>query len=116
MLSIFFLPLPDALVRYLPGERVSYQTEFDYTFPGPSRGKSGRCEMGLKIKDKSLKRWIVVCSSRAWLDAHFQRGMDRINVVEKVNRYGVQLESYQLDWSPIGMRSRTGISYPNDVY
>ncbi|AUX95207.1 hypothetical protein [Mixta gaviniae] len=101
MIAIFSLQIPSALVRYLPHQRLQYRTEFTVSFPGPSHGKSSRCEMGLWIKDQHLQRWIEFCSSKAWMDAHHQRGMDRIEVVEEVNQYGVRVLDYWFSWSPI---------------
>lgn len=101
LIGILSIQLPSALVRYLPHKRIQYLTEYDISFPGPSRGKSGHCEMGLWLKDRHLNRWIQFCSSRAWLKANCERGKDRIEVVEDVNRYGVKIVNYWCAWSPI---------------
>ncbi|MGY4562609.1 hypothetical protein ACVWZ0_000015 [Erwinia sp. TECH1] len=101
MIGVFSLQLPSALVRYLPHQSSQYLTEYDVSFPGPSRGKSGRCEMGLWLKDRHLNRWIQFCSSRAWLAEHCERGMDRMEVVEEVNKYGVRVVNFWCAWSPI---------------
>ncbi|HBV39053.1 MAG TPA: hypothetical protein DEF05_05035 [Erwinia sp.] len=101
MIGVFSLQLPSALVRYLPHQRLQYLTEYDVSFPGPSHGKSGRCEMGLWLKDRHLNRWIQFCSSRAWIAANCERGMDRIEVVEEANQYGVRVVNYWCAWSPI---------------
>lgn len=100
-IGVLSLQLPSALVRYLPHHRIQYLTDYDISFPGPSRGKSGRCEMGLWIKDRHLNRWIQFCSSRAWRTANCEKGMDSVEVVEEVNRYGVRIVNYWCAWSPI---------------
>ncbi|TDS96097.1 hypothetical protein EDF78_103567 [Rahnella sp. BIGb0236] len=98
-----FIGLPaltyyDYYVWFLSDNTVRYVTEYDVTFPGPSRGKSGHCEAGLLIKDKTLNRWITLCSSKAQLQKEHKQGMDGIYVVENVSRYGIRLIDTEFTW------------------
>lgn len=88
----------DYVVWFFPESTVSYVTDYDVIFPGPSRGKSSRCEAGLQIKDKTLGHWITLCSSKEELRQRRQQGMDGIYVVEQVNRYGVRLIDTEFTW------------------
>jgi len=86
------------LVWFFPEKTVSYVTEYDVTFPGPSKGKHGHCEAGLLIKDKTLGRWVTLCSSKEYLLKEHKQGMDGIYVVENVSRYGVRLTYTEFTW------------------
>ncbi|VXC64101.1 conserved membrane hypothetical protein [Enterobacterales bacterium 8AC] len=81
----------DYVAYFFHDKNVSYVTEYKFVFPGPSYGKYSRCDIGLKIKDKTLGQWITICSSSEELNYCRQKGMDKIHVVEQVSRYGVRL-------------------------
>lgn len=83
----------DYVVWFFPEKTVSYITDYNITVPGPSRGKSGQCEAGLKIKDQTLGYWITLCSSKKELQQRRKPGMDGIYVVEQINHYGIRLIS-----------------------
>ncbi len=100
-LCLFGLPglmYHEYIVWFFPEKTVRYITDYDVVFPGPSRGKSSRCEAGLQIKDKTLGRWITLCSSKQQLRQQRKQGMDGIYVVERVNRYGIRLISTEFTW------------------
>ncbi|MDW5500981.1 hypothetical protein R6Y99_14405 [Pseudomonas lundensis] len=86
------------VVWFFPEKTVSYVTEYDVVFPGPSTGKSSHCEAGLQIKDKTLGRWITLCSSKEALSQQRERGMDGIFVVEQVSHYGIRMIRTQFTW------------------
>ncbi|AHY06496.1 membrane protein [Serratia plymuthica] len=88
----------DYMVWFFPKKTVSYVTDYDVTFPGPSRGKHGHCEAGLQIKDKTLGHWITLCSSKEALRQQRKQGMDGIFVVEQVGHYGIRLISTTFTW------------------
>lgn len=100
-LCLFVVPgllYHEYVVWFFPEKTVSYVTEYDVVFPGPSTGKSSHCEAGLQVKDKTLGHWITLCSSKEELRQQRERGMDGIFVVEQVSHYGVRLVRTEFTW------------------
>ena len=86
----------DMYVYFYPDKVVSYDTEYKVVHPGPSKGKYGRCEAGLKIKDQHTGYWFNICYSDNEL------GKERIGdhgvvwVKTRINEAGSYLESYNV--------------------
>lgn len=84
-----------ATVAYLlPGEIISYKSSYDLRYPGPSKGKFGRCEAGLWIEDQSTNRWIELCTNKMDLDKNIQQGMQLVWVSARTNKIGSYIMSY----------------------
>src|SRR5476651_2000181 len=62
---VLSLHIYDVCTYLLPGEIVHYESAYELNIPGPSFGKSGRCEAGLRIKDLNTDRWIELCTSKS---------------------------------------------------
>ncbi|MGN5290205.1 hypothetical protein [Aeromonas sp. 11P] len=86
----------DMYVYYYPDKVVSYDTEYKVVHPGPSKGKYGRCEAGLKIKDKHTGHWFDLCYSDSELDKAQIRNYGEVWVKTRVNEAGSYLESYKV--------------------
>lgn len=86
----------DMYVYYYPDKVVSYDTEYKMVHPGPSKGKYGRCEAGLKIKDKHTGHWFDLCYSDSELGKAQIRNYGEVWVKTRVNEAGSYLESYKV--------------------
>ncbi|SNY37578.1 hypothetical protein SAMN05660659_04270 [Pseudomonas sp. LAMO17WK12:I6] len=84
----------DTATYLLPGKIISYKSSYELRYPGPSRGKFGRCEAGLWIEDKSTSRWIELCTNKMDLDKNIQQGMQLVWVSARTNRIGSYIMSY----------------------
>lgn len=78
----------------LPGEIVSYKSSYELRYPGPPRGKFGRCEAGLWIEDQSTNRWIELCTNKMDLDKNIQQGMQFVWVSACTNKIGSYIMKY----------------------
>ncbi|AWH89694.1 hypothetical protein [Limnobaculum parvum] len=87
----------DVYVYLFPEKTISYITEYKVSYLGPRRGKFGRCEAGLRIKEQYTGRWIEFCSSKEALKPGEQRkqGMNGVFVVAKVNKLGAYIVQYE---------------------
>jgi hypothetical protein len=86
----------DMYVYFYPDKVVSYDTEYKVVHPGPSKGKYGRCEAGLKIKDKHTGHWFNICYSDNNLGKEQIRDYGEVWVKTRVNEAGSYLESYKV--------------------
>ncbi|MDM5133556.1 hypothetical protein ACW5XW_20260 [Aeromonas piscicola] len=86
----------DMYVYFYPDKVVSYDTEYKVVHPGPSKGKYGRCEAGLKIKDKHTGYWFNICYSENNLGKEQIRDYGEVWVKTRVNEAGSYLESYKV--------------------
>ncbi len=86
----------DMYVYFYPDKVVSYDTEYKVVHPGPSKGKYGRCEAGLKIKDKHTGYWFNICYSDNNLGKEQIRDYGEVWVKTRVNEAGSYLESYKV--------------------
>lgn len=86
----------DMYVYFYPDKVVSYYTEYKVVHPGPSKGKYGRCEAGLKIKDKHTGYWFNICYSENNLGKEQIRDYGEVWVKTRVNEAGSYLESYKV--------------------
>jgi hypothetical protein len=86
----------DMYVYFYPDKVVSYDTEYKVVHPGPSKGKYGRCEAGLKIKDKHTGYWFNICYSDNNLGKDRIRDYGEVWVKTRVNEAGSYLESYKV--------------------
>lgn len=84
----------DTAAYLLPGKIISYKSSYELRYPGPSRGKFGRCEAGLWIEDQSTSRWIELCTNKMDLDKNIQHGMQLVWVSARTNRIGSYIMSY----------------------
>ncbi|PLR40901.1 hypothetical protein CYR55_06195 [Chimaeribacter californicus] len=101
--SLFLLLSLNAFEVYVylfPDKIISYVTDYDVTFPGPPRGRSGRCKAGLLIKDLHTSRWIELCSSKEALKISDKRkqGMDGMWITTKVNELGTYIVKYEFTY------------------
>ncbi|TFY89157.1 hypothetical protein DYL59_13085 [Pseudomonas kairouanensis] len=79
----------------LPGESVQYVSDYEIRMPGPSLGRSNRCEAGVWIKDLNTQQRIQLCASKADLDNQIQPGMDAVWVTAHSNEIGSYISGYQ---------------------
>lgn len=86
----------DMYVYFYPDTIISYDTEYKVVHPGPSKGKSGNCEAGLKIKDKHTGNWFNICYSNNKLGKERIRDYGEVWVKTRVNEAGSYLESYKV--------------------
>ncbi|WP_169046946.1 hypothetical protein [Aeromonas salmonicida] len=86
----------DMYIYFYPDKVVSYDTEYKVVHPGPSKGKYGRCEAGLKIKDKYTGLWFDLCYSDNELGKAQIRNYGEVWVKTRVNEAGSYLESYKV--------------------
>ena len=86
----------DMYIYFYPDKVVSYDTEYKVVHPGPSKGKYGRCEAGLKIKDKYTGLWFDLCYSDSELGKAQIRNYGEVWVKTRVNEAGSYLESYKV--------------------
>ncbi|MFZ4833179.1 hypothetical protein [Rouxiella sp. Mn2063] len=100
LLFVLTMNMFDVYVYLFPKEVTSYVTDYDISFPGPSRGKNGRCEAGLWIKERHTSRWIQLCSSKAELAVgeHHKQGMDGVLVTAKINSIGTYIINYEFTY------------------
>ncbi len=86
----------DMYVYFYPDKTISYDTEYKVVHPGPSKGKSGHCEAGLKIKDKHTGYWFNICYSNNKLGKERIGDYGVVWVKTRVNEAGSYLESYKV--------------------
>ncbi|WP_429193257.1 hypothetical protein [Aeromonas salmonicida] len=86
----------DMYVYFYPDKVISYDTEYQVVHPGPSKGKYGHCEAGLKIKDKHTGYWFNICYSNDKLGKEQILDYGEVWVKTRVNEAGSYLESYKV--------------------
>ncbi|VFB09658.1 Uncharacterised protein [Aeromonas salmonicida] len=86
----------DMYVYFYPDKVISYDTEYKVVHPGPSKGKYGHCEAGLKIKDKHTGHWFNICYSNDKLGKEQILDYGEVWVKTRVNEAGSYLESYKV--------------------
>ncbi len=86
----------DMYVYFYPDKIIGYDTEYKVVHPGPSKGKYGHCEAGLKIKDKHTGYWFNICYSNKKLGKERIRDYGEVWVKTRVNEAGSYLESYKV--------------------
>ena len=86
----------DMYVYFYPDKVISYDTEYKVVHPGPSKGKYGHCEAGLKIKDKHTGYWFNICYSNDKLGKEQILDYGEVWVKTRVNEAGSYLESYKV--------------------
>lgn len=57
----------DVYVYLFPDEVISYTSDYKIVFPGPSTGKSSRCEAGIWVKDVHTGQFKQLCTNREML-------------------------------------------------
>lgn len=85
----------DVCVYLFPDKVISYESEYDVVFPGPSIGKYGHCEAGLWLKDQNTSRWIQLCTNKEFLRSHHKQGMTGVWVTARVNKIGSYIVKYE---------------------
>lgn len=85
----------DIYVYLFPDKIISYESEYEVVFPGPSRGKHGHCEAGLWLKDQNTNRWIQLCTNKEYLHSHRKQGMTGVWVTARVNKIGTYIVKYE---------------------
>jgi hypothetical protein len=85
------LNIYDVSVYLLPGEVVSYESEYEVTYRGPSK----YCEAGLWINDPNTHRRIKLCTNKKELDERIGRGIYAVWVTAHTNELG----SYIIDYT-----------------
>jgi hypothetical protein len=93
----FFLSLNiyQVCVYLLPGDLVQYEAAYELRFPGPSLGRTNRCEAGLGFKDLNTDRWIVLCTDNLELSERRKRGMNALWVTAHSNKLGSYIVRYE---------------------
>jgi hypothetical protein len=79
----------------LPGEIIHYESAYELHIPGPSFGRSGRCEAGLRFKDLNTERWIELCTTELEFNERRKKGMDFVLVTAHSNKIGSYIIGYQ---------------------
>ncbi|NDJ57822.1 hypothetical protein GWD52_12615 [Enterobacteriaceae bacterium 4M9] len=89
------LNTPECYVLMRDGLQTEYAAHWQIVHPGPSRGKSGRCEAGLRINSQSLNRALTLCTTDKEIARLRKPGMNSLLITEKVTSTGVQLLAYR---------------------
>ena len=80
----------DVSVYLLPGEVVSYESEYEVTYRGPSK----YCEAGLWINDPNTHRRIELCTNKKELEERIGRGIYAVWVTAHTNKLGSYIIGY----------------------
>ncbi|MEQ9887424.1 hypothetical protein [Pectobacterium zantedeschiae] len=88
----------DVYVYLFPDEVISYTSDYKIVFPGPSTGKSSRCEAGLWIKDVHTDQLKQLCTNRETLFKKRRQGMDELWITAKVNKLGTYIVDYRFTY------------------
>ena len=78
----------------LPSDTVQYTSGYEIAVPGPSLGRTNRCEAGVWIKDLKTERRIQLCTSTAELHTQLMPGMDAVWVTARTNAIGSYIAEY----------------------
>ncbi|MBG6244684.1 hypothetical protein CS369_07690 [Candidatus Symbiopectobacterium sp. 'North America'] len=78
---VLILNIFDVYVYLFPDEVITYTSEYEIVFPGPSRGKSGRCEAGLWVKDRHTNQWKQLCINQKILLTKRKQGMTYLHMI-----------------------------------
>ncbi|VVM48096.1 hypothetical protein [Pseudomonas fluorescens] len=90
-ISLFFsINFYDVCAYLLPGKVVSYESEYEVTYPGPSR----YCEAGLWINDPNTHRRIELCTNKTELNERIGRGIYAVWVTARTNKLGSYIIGY----------------------
>ncbi|VVN05256.1 hypothetical protein [Pseudomonas fluorescens] len=84
------LNIYDVSAYLLSGEVVSYESEYEITFPGPSK----RCEAGLWINGPNTQRRIELCTNKKNLNEQIGRGIYAVWVTAHTNKLGSYIIGY----------------------
>jgi len=85
----------DVYVYLFADNVISYASDYDVVFPGPSVGKTGRCEAGLWLKDRHTNRSIQLCTNKDALYLNRKQGMTGVWVTARVNTIGSYIVDYR---------------------
>lgn len=85
----------DIYIYQFPDKVIGYETEYDVVFPGPSRGKHGHCEAGLRFREQHTGKMIELCTSPEAIRSQRKQGMTGIWVTARVNRLGSYIVRYE---------------------
>lgn len=92
---VLILNIFDVYVYLFPDEVITYTSEYEIVFPGPSRGKSGRCEAGLWVKDRHTNQWKQLCINQKILLTKRKQGMTKVMITARINQLGTYIVDYQ---------------------
>ena len=90
----------------LPSETVQYASGYEIVVPGPSLGRSNRCEAGVWIKDLKTERRIQLCTSAAELHNQLAPGMDAVWVTARTNAIGSYIAEYRFIYKQDSSRGK----------
>lgn len=88
----------DVYVYLFPDDEISYTSDYKIVFPGPSTGKSSRCEAGLWIKDTHTGQFKQLCTNRETLFKKRRQGMDALWITARVNKLGTYVVDYHFTY------------------
>ncbi|TFY85475.1 hypothetical protein DYL61_29525 [Pseudomonas nabeulensis] len=92
---VCFLNSYDVLAYLLPSATIHYDSTFEVTYPGPSNGRTSRCEAGVRINDPKTGRSIRLCTDKAALERQLKPGMSAVRVTAQSNSLGSYISGYQ---------------------
>ena len=78
----------------LPGDIVQYESDYEIHVPGPSLGRTSRCEAGLWINDLKTDRHFKLCTNNSDLHNQMAPGMNAVWVTAHSNKIGSYLDTY----------------------
>ncbi|MBA0208361.1 hypothetical protein [Pectobacterium brasiliense] len=88
----------DVYVYLFPDEVISYTSDYKIVFPGPSTGKSSRCEAGIWVKDVHTGQFKQLCTNREMLFKKRRQGMDELWITARVNELGTYIVDYRFTY------------------
>ncbi|MCL2893132.1 hypothetical protein [Brenneria tiliae] len=95
---VSILNIFDVYIYLFPDKVINYTSEYEVVFPGPYRGKYGRCEAGIWIKDAYTDRWKQLCTSKEALFKKRKQGMNEVWVTVRVNELGSYIVDYKFTY------------------
>ncbi|WP_113632996.1 hypothetical protein DUT67_18215 [Pectobacterium peruviense] len=88
----------DVYIYLFPDDVINYTSDYEIVFPGPSKGKSSRCEAGLWIKDVHTGQFKQLCTNRETLFKKRRQGMDELWITARVNKLGTYIVDYRFTY------------------
>ncbi|RUR92624.1 hypothetical protein [Pectobacterium polaris] len=88
----------DVYVYLFPDDVINYTSDYEIVFPGPSTGKSSRCEAGLWIRDVHTGQLKQLCTNREALFKKRRQGMDALWITARVNELGTYIVDYRFTY------------------
>lgn len=88
----------DVYVYLFPDDEIRYTSDYKIVFPGPSTGKSSRCEAGIWVKDVHTGQFKQLCTNREMLFKKRRQGMDELWITARINKLGTYIVDYRFTY------------------